>query len=123
MNRLGETGVKSWNDFSYMKKPKTSCKSLVDDVIIFSTQKEKKKKNNNNKTYRVGRWNQKEHKAFINGIFKIGKNNWKKLEEEIPSRNSTQIRSHAQKFLSKLLKKHDILSNILIKYVLLFVYI
>jgi len=58
-----------------------------------------------------GRWSDQEHRNFIKGILKTGKNNWKKLEEEIPTRTSTQIRSHAQKFLMKLLKKYNILSK------------
>ena len=34
-------------------------------------------------------------------------NNWKKIEGYVETRTSTQIRSHAQKFLIKLKKKYD----------------
>jgi len=64
-----------------------------------------------NSNYNHGRWTDLEHKEFIKAILKLGKNNWKKLKEEIPTRSSVQIRSHAQKFLIKLLNKYHILSN------------
>ena len=77
-----------------------------------SNPKGKKKKLYLDPKYKHGRWTDKEHRDFIIGILKLGKNNWIKLEEEIPTRTSIQIRSHAQKFLIKLLKKHNILSNL-----------
>lgn len=54
-----------------------------------------------------GRWNQKEHMRFLKGTSVInlalnmfGKE-WKKFEKLIPTRNGTQIRSHAQKYFMK----------------------
>jgi len=55
-----------------------------------------------------GRWNKEEHQRFLEGImtFNIGielyGRNWKKIEEYIRTRNSIQIRSHAQKHFKKL---------------------
>ncbi len=47
-----------------------------------------------------GRWTMDEHKLFIVGLKKFGKN-WKKLEGFIETRTSSQIRSHAQKYFNK----------------------
>jgi SHAQKYF class myb-like DNA-binding protein len=48
-----------------------------------------------------GRWGKEEQKRFAEAVFKYG-NNWKKIQGHISSRNITQVRSHAQKFLMKL---------------------
>ena len=61
----------------------------------------------NNNTHSDGRWNSDEHKRFIIGCLLYG-NNWKKVEGYVQTRTSTQIRSHAQKFLIKLKKKYKI---------------
>ena len=45
----------------------------------------------------TGRWNKAEHQAFLEGIKLYGKN-WKIVAQHIGSRNSTQVRSHAQKY-------------------------
>ena len=52
-----------------------------------------------------GRWTTLEHKLFIEGLEKFGKN-WKLIEKIIKTRSSSQIRSHAQKFMNKLNKKN-----------------
>ena len=44
--------------------------------------------------------------AFL-GLKICGKN-WKKLEHYVPTRNSTQIRSHAQKFFIKIERQHHV---------------
>ena len=59
-----------------------------------------------------GRWSKEEHDKFIEGIIKFG-NDWKKVQNYVSTRSSTQARSHAQKFLLKLrnneyLKKNNI---------------
>ena len=48
-----------------------------------------------------GRWNRDEQKRFAEAVLKFG-NDWKKIQNHIFSRNITQVRSHAQKFLMKL---------------------
>lgn len=45
---------------------------------------------------RSGRWTVKEHTKFLDAIKVYGKN-WVKVSRYIGSRNSTQVRSHAQK--------------------------
>lgn len=46
---------------------------------------------------RSGRWNGKEHTKFLEAVQIHGKN-WIKVAKYIGTRNSTQVRSHAQKF-------------------------
>jgi len=49
----------------------------------------------------IGRWTKEEHQKFIEGLRKFGRN-WKLVEEYIGTRDSAQIRSHAQKFFNRL---------------------
>jgi len=56
-----------------------------------------------------GRWGKEEQKRFAEAVFKYG-NNWKKIQGHISSRNITQVRSHAQKFLMKL-KESELLKD------------
>ena len=48
-----------------------------------------------------GRWNKEEQKRFAEAVLKYG-NDWKKIQNHVFSRNITQVRSHAQKYLMKL---------------------
>lgn len=48
-----------------------------------------------------GRWNKDEQVRFAEAVF-LYSNDWKKIQEHVSSRNITQVRSHAQKFLMKL---------------------
>ena len=56
-----------------------------------------------------GRWTKEEQKKFAEAVLQYG-NDWKKIQDHISSRNLTQVRSHAQKFLMKL-KENDFLKN------------
>ena len=49
----------------------------------------------------TGRWTHEEHQAFLEGLKVFGRE-WKKVADKIPTRTSAQIRSHAQKYFSKL---------------------
>ena len=74
--------------------------------------------NNNSLTssssYLNGRWSYDEHIRFLKGCLLFG-NNWKKVENYVKSRTSSQIRSHAQKFLIKLNDAEEILTKYKIK--------
>jgi SHAQKYF class myb-like DNA-binding protein len=48
-----------------------------------------------------GRWTHEEHQAFLEGLKVFGRE-WKKVADRIPTRTSAQIRSHAQKYFSKI---------------------
>ena len=50
-----------------------------------------------------GRWSLMEHVRFLEALKLYGKN-WKKVEECVVTRTSTQARSHAQKFFGNVVK-------------------
>ena len=54
--------------------------------------------------FHTGRWTNEEHMKFIDGILEHG-NEWKKVQQIIGTRSSTQARSHAQKFFLKMKKE------------------
>src|SRR4051812_44973771 len=54
--------------------------------------------------YSTGRWSQEEHNKFIEAMFLYG-NEWKRVQQHIKTRSSTQARSHAQKFFIRIKKK------------------
>ena len=51
-----------------------------------------------------GRWTREEHFRFLQALKTYGKE-WKYVQKHVATRSSTQARSHAQKFFSKLDKK------------------
>ena len=53
--------------------------------------------------YNNGRWSTEEHNKFLYALELYGKE-WKKVQEFVGTRTSTQARSHAQKYFSKLEK-------------------
>lgn len=52
----------------------------------------------------TGRWNKHEHDLFLRGLELYGKE-WKRMTSLIPSRTVIQIRTHAQKYFQKLMKR------------------
>ena len=62
-----------------------------------------KENDNNENQYHNGRWTEEEHQKFIDGILEFG-NEWKKVQQIIKTRSSTQARSHAQKFFLRIKK-------------------
>lgn len=70
---------------------------------INNSLKENENSNSNSNIYgyNSGRWIAEEHQKFIEGILKYG-NEWKKVQNVIKTRTSTQARSHAQKFFLRL---------------------
>jgi SHAQKYF class myb-like DNA-binding protein len=49
----------------------------------------------------AGRWTAEEHRAFLSGLATYGRE-WKRVALHIPTRTSSQVRSHAQKYFTKL---------------------
>lgn len=57
-----------------------------------------------------GRWTKDEQHRFAEAVYLYG-NDWKKIQEHVNSRNITQVRSHAQKFLMKLKENRSLLDR------------
>ena len=72
-----------------------NIKIKLEDISLPTENKEKKSKFNN------GRWSEEEHKNFLLGIIEYG-NKWKRVQNIIKTRSSTQARSHAQKFFLRI---------------------
>lgn len=53
-----------------------------------------------------GRWTDAEHQVFMQGLQLYGRE-WKKVASLIPTRTSAQVRSHAQKYFTKLQREQD----------------
>jgi SHAQKYF class myb-like DNA-binding protein len=53
-----------------------------------------------------------EHVRFLEALKNYGKN-WKKVEEYVATRTSTQARSHAQKFFANIIKHNMTMENFL----------
>ena len=89
---------------------KEKCPSInfLQKKILPKINEPKKTKNNQN-NLNSGRRSRDEQNRFIEAILKYG-NDWKKIQNHIFSRNITQVRSHAQKFLIKL-KKQKLIKN------------
>lgn len=63
-----------------------------------------KQENKQETKFNTGRWSAEEHHKFIEAMFLYG-NEWKRVQQHIKTRSSTQARSHAQKFFIRLRKK------------------
>jgi len=107
--KISDTKIPALN--SVMAENKNEVQET--EKIKLKKRKREAKSNNNNITsegdIKTGRWSKEEHKKFIEAICKFG-NEWKKVQQYIKSRSSTQARSHAQKFFLRLKKKFN-LSN------------
>ena len=53
-----------------------------------------------------GRWTKEEQNLFAEAVL-LYVNDWKKIQNHVSSRNITQVRSHAQKYLMKLKEKES----------------
>lgn len=85
-------------------KDRSSSQSVSNDD---KPQKDKKEKLDANGNSVQGRWHKSEHDRFIEAIKKFGKD-WKSVEQYIETRSGSQIRSHAQKFFNRIIKKYEI---------------
>ena len=105
-----------FNELLYDLKEEPKPKQLIKFVLTkqsppydttFLQKKTPKKVNFSNsdlEDVNNGRWNKEEQNRFAEAVLKFG-NDWKKIQNYVFSRNITQIRSHAQKFLMKLKEK------------------
>eukprot|EP00347_Sterkiella_histriomuscorum_P019402 403341762 len=59
---------------------------------------------NTQQNFNQGRWTKQEHCRFLEALKKHGRN-WRKVQQHVQTRSSTQARSHAQKFFVKIERK------------------
>jgi SHAQKYF class myb-like DNA-binding protein len=100
------------NDFSYESKEELPSKQPVKFVLtkqeipsVSLLQKKTIQKSNDSSVdsdnSNNGRWTKEEQNRFAEAVLKYG-NDWKNIQNFVATRNITQVRSHAQKFLMKL---------------------
>ena len=111
----------NFNELFYRPKEDPQPKQLVkfiltkynppNDITLLHKKIKSKDINSNSEIEDLnnGRWSKEEQKRFAEAVLKFG-NDWKKMQNYIFSRNITQIRSHAQKFLLKL-KENNFLKD------------
>ena len=90
----------SFNNIIHKEKEITENEILINNSLNKETNSEN---NINGNKFQTGRWSEKEHQKFIEGILRYG-NEWKNVQNIIKTRSSTQARSHAQKFFLRLRK-------------------
>lgn len=56
--------------------------------------------------FNIGKWTNTEHNSFLNLVELFGRD-WKKISNVLETRTETQVRSHAQKFVSKIYRRLD----------------
>ena len=111
-NNINESFNELLYDLKEEPKPKQPIKFVLTKQsppydTTFLQKKTPKKVNVSNsdlEDVNNGRWNKEEQNRFAEAVLKFG-NDWKKIQNYVFSRNITQIRSHAQKFLMKLKEK------------------
>ena len=100
------------NDFSYESKEELPSKHQVKFILtkqdtpsVNLLQKKTIQKSNDSSVdsdnSNNGRWTKEEQSRFAEAVHKYG-NDWKNIQIYVDTRNITQVRSHAQKFLMKL---------------------
>ena len=92
-----------FSEFSEEPKRKNIKFVLTKEEVPSMTFLKKKiiSKLDDNGNLNGGRWNKDEQFRFAEAVLKYG-NDWKQIQRHVYSRNMTQVRSHAQKFLMKL---------------------
>ena len=94
-------------DTSNISKNNNSPNYISDEYLNITDKKnsnnDQENDINNNSQFHIGRWTEEEHRKFIDGILEYG-NEWKKVQQIIKTRSSTQARSHAQKFFLRVKK-------------------
>ena len=95
------------NNLSNLSKEEENNTPLIqnfnNNIIQIKNTNTDYENDENENQYNIGRWTEDEHEQFIKGILEYG-NEWKKVQQIIGTRSSTQARSHAQKFFLRIKK-------------------
>jgi SHAQKYF class myb-like DNA-binding protein len=105
-NETHNNKIEVENDLYYSDREELNISS---EESIINNEKEDFKNDKFNH-FNLGRWQPEEHHKFIQAMYMYG-NEWKKVQEYIGSRSSTQARSHAQKFFIRLKKRFSSENN------------
>lgn len=62
--------------------------------------------------YKTGRWTKKERLTFLIGLRRYGKGKWKKISTMIPTRDTIQVKTHAQVIVRKWQNGADIFKEL-----------
>lgn len=79
-------------------------------TFFFVSRKRKRKVDKKKEIFANGRWTKEERIKFAIGLWKFG-TDWAKIKQYISTRSIIQIRSHAQKFLLKLISDEDLMKK------------
>jgi SHAQKYF class myb-like DNA-binding protein len=85
-------------------------KMSIGENNLASKKPRRKRKPQNQQGQSIGRWTVSEHREFLKGLRECGRE-WKTVALRIPTRSSAQIRSHAQKYFSKLQRDYESIVN------------
>mmetsp|Transcript_8583 Transcript_8583/g.14278 ORF Transcript_8583/g.14278 Transcript_8583/m.14278 type:complete len:551 (+) Transcript_8583:246-1898(+) len=109
-NENVSTGADSRTNSDAMDDHSESSSSVMEhSTNIHKTGPPRRKRPHKHKPGQTaGRWTPEEHQAFLEGLNIFGRE-WKKVAERIPTRTSAQIRSHAQKYFSKIQREESII--------------
>lgn len=88
------------NQVNINDKTITSDSDTLSEVTLSSVSSDE-----NTKEFHSGKWSKLENILFLEGVLNFG-NNWKKIQENIRTRTTTQARSHAQKIFLKIKSKN-----------------
>ncbi len=106
---IGEGRINSLDSNAFESDNRTaeSRTKMCADNSVAQLKKPRRKRTPQGKSGQTsGRWTQQEHQAFLEGLQECGRE-WKKVAMRIPTRTSAQIRSHAQKYFSKIQRDHE----------------
>lgn len=90
----------------------SSTKKGVSSKMSVSHHEETSNSSKDGISINSGRWEKEEHNLFLEALSLYGRS-WKLVKRHVRTRTSTQARSHAQKFFSKLKKKNITLEEFL----------
>ena len=100
-----EPSIKQPIKFILTKQDTPSVSFLQKKTCLKLNDSSTDSENSNN-----GRWSKDEQLRFAEAVLNYG-NDWKNIQNHVSSRNITQVRSHAQKFLMKLKESNYLLNK------------
>ncbi|EHA8587261.1 protein CCA1 [Cocos nucifera] len=85
-------------------KTKSTCALQLNEVSSYGDEHIPKVRKPYTLTKQREKWTEEEHKKFLDALQLYGRA-WRRIEEHIGTKTAVQIRSHAQKFFSKVVRE------------------